>query len=136
MNFEIARRFAWHYSHRPSYDAVLLGHYRTKHIIICNRIIIYYCNKCLCDYLLSCEKSIVFGSMVQIVRYNVSMHHFVNNLVYSQLSTYAYNSANTQCITTLTTGVMFIKHLPHSCVSLNVIRKMKTNLDGIFKYNL
>ena len=46
---------------------------------------------------------------------------------------FAYNSANTQCITTLTTGVMFIKHLPHSCVSLNVIRKMQTNLDGIFK---
>ena len=41
---------------------------------------------------------------------------------------FAYNSANTQCITTLTTGV-----IPHSCVSLNVIRKMQTNLDGIFK---
>ena len=27
---------------------------------------------------------------------------------------------------------MFTKHLPHSCVSLNVIRKMQTNLDGIF----
>ena len=39
-----------------------------------------------------------------------------------------------QCITTLTTGVMFIKHLPHSCVSLNVIRKMQTNLDGIFNF--
>ena len=40
-----------------------------------------------------------------------------------------------QCITTLTTGVMFIKHLPHSCVSLNVICKMQNlmNLDGIFK---
>ena len=34
---------------------------------------------CLCDYLL-CEKSIVFGSMVHIVRYNVSTRHFVNNL--------------------------------------------------------
>ena len=42
-----------------------------------------------------------------------------------------------QCITTLTTGVMFtkVKHLPHSCVSLSVIRKMQTNLDGIFNYN-
>ena len=49
---------------------------------------------------------------------------------------FAYNSANMQCITTLTTGVMFSKHLPHSCVSLNVIRKMQTNLDGIFKYFL
>ena len=29
---------------------------------------------------------------------------------------------------------MFSKHLPHSCVSLNVIRKMQTNLDGIFKF--
>ena len=28
---------------------------------------------------------------------------------------------------------MFTKHLPHSWVSLNVIRKMQTNLDGIFK---
>ena len=47
---------------------------------------------------------------------------------------FVYNSANTQCITTLTTGVMFIKHLPHSCVSLNVIRKMQMNLDGIFQF--
>ena len=80
------------------------------------------------------------SSMVQILRSNVYTRHFVNNLVYSQLSTYAsfviiyfaYNSANTQYITTLTTGVMFTKHLPHSCVSLNVIRKMQMNLDGIF----
>ena len=42
------------------------------------------------------------------------------------------NSANMQCITTLTTGVMFTKHLPHSCIPQNVIRKMQMNLDGIF----
>ena len=31
---------------------------------------------------------------------------------------------------------MFTKHLPHSCVSLNVIRKMQTNLDGIFNMQM
>ena len=30
---------------------------------------------------------------------------------------------------------MFTKHLPHSCVSQNVIRKMQMNLDGIFNYS-
>ena len=34
VNFEIARHFAWHYSHRPSYDMVLLGDYRTKHLFV------------------------------------------------------------------------------------------------------
>ena len=45
---------------------------------------------------------------------------------------FAYNSANTQCITTLTTGVMCTKHLPHSCLSQNVIRKMRMSLDSSF----
>ena len=46
----------------------------------------------------------------------------------------AYNSANTHCITTLTTGVMFTKHLPHSYVSQNVIRQMRMSLDSSFNY--
>ena len=44
---------------------------------------------------------------------------------------FAYNGANTQCITTLTTGVMFTKHLPHSCVSQNVIRQNNANEFGV-----
>ena len=46
---------------------------------------------------------------------------------------FAYNSANTQCVTTLTTGVMCTKHLPHGCVWQNLIRKMRMNLDSSFK---
>ena len=45
---------------------------------------------------------------------------------------FAYNSANTQCITTLTAGVMFTKHLLHSCVYQNVIHKMRMSLDSSF----
>ena len=49
---------------------------------------------------------------------------------------FTYNSANTQYITTLTTGVMFTKHLPHSCVWQNVIRKMRMSLDSSCHYKM
>ena len=57
-----------------------------------------------------------FPVLVDIRLATVNRHARCSLYIKLSLMYFAYNSANTQCVTTLTTGVMCTKHLPHSCL--------------------